>query len=184
MIVGLDLDGVIIDHHENKIALARELGYQLERWQTNTNVMRQFLPPDKAKELAKNLYTVSTPRAAPVLGALEAIAKLPKETYIISARDANSIPFAEEWLMKNGVYDIISKERIIFCSNGSEKSPLCEKLEISTFLDDKVSFLNFLPDKTKKILFDEDGVVRELNISPEIQVAGSWSEFLSLLNIS
>lgn len=183
MIIGLDFDGVIIDHHENKMRLAKELGYKLERRQTNTNLMRQFLPSDKAEELAANLYTTSTLEAAPVSRALETIAKLPKETYIISARTKETVKFAKEWMTKNKLFDLIPQERIIFCRNGPEKGPLCEQLKITHFLDDKFSFLKYLPIKTKKILFDEDDVAAEINVSSEIQVVGNWGEFLSLIQL-
>lgn len=181
MIIGLDFDGVIIDHHENKMRLAKELGYKLERRQTNTNLMRQFLPSDKAEELKESLYTVSTPSATSVSGSFEAMAKLPKETYIISARTKESVKFAKEWMTKYKLFDLIPPERIIFCRNGAAKGPLCEQLKVTHFLDDKFSFLKYLPLKTKKILFDEDGVAAEINVSSEIQVVGNWGEFLSLI---
>lgn len=179
--IGLDFDGVIIDHHENKMRLAGALGYKLERRQTNTNLMRQFLPPAKAQELKESLYTVSTPSAPPVAGVFEAMAKLPKETYIISARTKGSVKFAEKWMAKYKLFDLIPQERIIFCRNGAAKGPWCERLKITHFLDDKFSFLKYLPLKTKKILFDEDSVAAEINVSSEIQVVGTWGEFLSLI---
>lgn len=182
MPIGIDLDGVIIDHRENKIALARDFGFELERWQTNTNVMRKFISEDVYEKLQTPLYTTWTPKATAVSGALEGLTRLTGDTYIISARTLSSIPFAEEWLSKNGVYNIIPKEKIIFCRSGAEKAPLCEKLNITHFLDDKLSFLNFLPETTKKVLFDEDDIAEKINLPPAYLLAKSWQEFVQIVN--
>ncbi len=183
MAIGIDLDGVIIDHHDAKRALAATLGFELLRWQTNTNVMRKFVPENIYEKLQIPLYTNWTPKAAAVPGALAGLRAL-KDAYIISARDANSIPYAEKWLGQNGVYNTIAKEKIIFCAIGADKAPLCEKLDISIFLDDKLSFLNFLPDKTKKVLFDEDNIAEKISLDSNIQLAKSWKEFIKLINPS
>lgn len=182
MPIGIDLDGVIIDHHENKIALARDFGFELLRWQTNTNVMRKFIPQDIYEKLQAPLYTTWTLKAPPVAGAIRGLKTLNKDTYIISARDKDFIPHAEEWLRKNGVFEIIPKEKIIFCASGAEKAPLCEKLNITCFLDDKLSFLNFLPKLTKKVLFDEDDIAEKINLSPTHLRARSWQESVKTLN--
>ena len=69
--IGLDLDGVIIDHTDNKLRLASEHGFELERWQTNSNVMHQFVPKEEYDEIRQLAYNEATIEAVPVEMALE-----------------------------------------------------------------------------------------------------------------
>ena len=45
-IIGLDLDGVIIDHTENRLRLAREFGHPLLAKETATDMFKTKLPKD------------------------------------------------------------------------------------------------------------------------------------------
>lgn len=177
MRIGIDLDGVIIDHREHKRRLAAARGFTLERWQTNSNVMSRFVPHEAYEQISRQLYTTMTPEAAPVPGALETLAKLQDELYIVSARNADSVRYAQQWLLKHRVYDLVPAERIFFCGTGAEKRGYCERLGLSLFLDDKVSVLDVLPFATTKVLLDVDNVAHDMDIGEHLRVVPDWQEF-------
>ena len=179
--IGIDLDGVLIDHRQHKRQLAGDQGFLLEPWQVNSNIMQQYMPQDVYESLQEPLYAHMTPDAPPVAGALEVLSKIKGEIYIISARRPHSVRSAQDWLVKHRVYDSVPAERIFFCGTGDEKRGYCERLGISVFLDDKISVLDALPGKTKRVLFDEDDVAKLLDVEGRLQVAKNWNEFHSYL---
>lgn len=180
--IGIDLDGVIIDHREHKRALAGEYGIALEPWQTNSNVIRKHVPEDVMENLQGELYGSMTRNAPAVEGALKLLPTLKAEVYIVSARRLDSIRHAQDWLIRNRVYDAVPAERIFFCGTDEEKRGYCDRLGIDLFLDDKISVLEGLGAKTKRVLYDEDGVARHLNVEDRFNIAKNWEEFAALAN--
>lgn len=181
--IGIDLDGVLIDHREHKRQLAEEYGIALEPWQTNTNVMGQYIPEDVLEMLQLQLYTHLTPSAPAIAGALEALPDIKAEVYVISARRPDSVRYAQDWLVKHLVYDVVPAERIYFCGGDEEKRGYCERLGIAVFLDDKIKVLDALPGKTKRVLFDEDEIVKLMRVEERLHVARTWDEFRRMVNV-
>ena len=178
--IGLDLDGVIIDHTDNKLRLASERGFELEPWQTNSNVMHQFVPEEEYGEIRRLAYNEATIEAEPVEMALESILELPGELYIVSARYQSSVRYAQNWLDQHRIYDSIPAERIFFCSSEAEKKQHCHRLGLQFYLDDKLKVLNSLPFSVRRTLFDNHDISKKLKPGPEIGVVFAWPEFVSL----
>lgn len=179
--VGLDFDGVIIDHHDHKIRLAEAYGISLAREQANTNVMKDLLPFEVYRALQDDLYTKLTPSAPPVAGALEAIAAVPAEYFIVSTRSPASIRFAQEWIGRHRLYDHIPAERIFFCGTSEDKRVYCERLRLDVFMDDKLAVLAGLPRDMHRLLFDPDGTGDELKTDPHIVTITDWAEFRKMV---
>lgn len=179
--IGIDLDGVIINHRQHKCDLAREFGVELEPWQANSNVMRKYIPEAHYDDLQDRLYGRMTVEAPPVEGALERLAQLPGEVFIVSARRPQTVRSAQEWLSRNRLYDIIHAERIFFCGSDADKRGYCDRLGINVFLDDKVKVLEYLPKVASRVLFDEDGIAERLQVQDWLRVATNWEQFLHLL---
>ena len=180
--IGIDLDGVIIDHREHKQMLAGEYGIVLAPWQTNTNVIRKHVPEEVLENLQIDLFGSMTKKAPAVLGALEMLPTLKAEVYIVSSRRADTIRHAQDWLISHRVYDAVPAERIFFCGTDEEKRGYCDRLGIDLFLDDKISVLEGLGAKTKRVLFDEDEIARHLNVEDRFIIARTWDEFATLAN--
>lgn len=178
--IGIDFDGVIVDHRPHKLRLAGALGFMLEPWQANTNVMRDYLSEDAYRSVQKPLYDELTVLAPPVAGALEALARLPGELYVVSARRPENAVSAHAWMARNGLHAIVPKERVIFCATGRDKREHVERLGLSIFLDDKISYLGHLPADVRRVLFDEDGIAARVAVPPEFEVVKSWAEFAAL----
>lgn len=181
MRIGLDFDGVLVDHGEHKLRLAAARGFNLERWQANTNLMQEFLPEEDYREIKEVIYTLLTPHAPPVKGMLEHLDALEGELYLISARRTDSIRFAQDWMQHHRIYDRIPAERVYFCSNSSEKYKYIQRLGIEAYLDDKVSVLESLPYQTRKFLLDPDGVAERYELRSDIEVVPHWRDFVRML---
>ena len=178
---GIDFDGVIVDHRAHKLRLAGELGVALEPWQANSNLMHEFMPDEETyRKLQEPLYGAMTVEAPAIAGALEGLANLPGEVYVISARRPANEASALGWMTKNGLLDIIPRERVIFCEGGRDKRGHCERLGVSMFLDDKLSYLGHLPPTLKRVLFDDDGIAHRLEIPGDVRVARDWQAFLAM----
>lgn len=178
MRIGLDFDGVMVDHGEHKARLAAARGFMLERWQTNTNVMKGYLPPEDYSEIKEIVYTLLTPEAPPMAGLLDHIVDLDGELYLISARRTTSIRFAQDWMHAHRIYDHIPAERVHFCPSSDEKHKFVNRLGIDVYLDDKVSVLESLPYQTRKYLFDPDGIAGKVEVHPDIEVVSGWRDFI------
>ncbi len=176
--IGLDLDGVIIDHTANKLKLAKDYGYALEPWQANTNLMKRFMDHDHYEALQDTLYTTMTPDAPAVIGALEHLPKLAgAEIYIVSARPHESVRYAQEWLTKHRLFDLVPAERMFFCNDSKDKRGICDRLLVDLFLDDKLSVLTDLSVAVRKALFDPDGIAETLDLGSGVSVVRTWRDF-------
>lgn len=178
---GIDFDGVIVDHRPHKLRLAGDLGVALESWQTNSNLFRSYLPDeDVYRRVREPLYGALTVEAPVVAGAFEGLASLPGEIYIISARRPGNEASAIEWMTKQGLDKIVPRERVIFCESGRDKGAHCERLGISMFLDDKLSYLGHLPETVSRVLFDEDRIASLLELPADVRVAADWKAFVAM----
>lgn len=179
--IGIDLDGVIIDHTVQKLALARELGFVLEPWQTNTNLMSKFVPAEQYQAMKEALYMRMMDDTPAVKGALDFLEALPGELFIVSARKAESIRFVQDWMMRHGLYGLIPADRIFFCNNKYEKRGHCERLGIDAFVDDQVKVLHNLPSSVRCILYDEHRIADKVALEQRVEVAGSWKDFHTIV---
>lgn len=179
--IGIDLDGVLIDHTANKIAAAARLGYTLEPWQTNTNVIREVMAPHDHALLHDEVYLKMTCEAPAIPGALEHLATLDGELYIVSARKLKAVRYAQQWLMTNGVFDIVPAERMFFCESRKDKRAICDRLGITAFVDDHLDVLQSLSPRMKRVLFDHHGVGPRIAVDEGCDVASDWSQVPSLV---
>lgn len=108
------------------------------------------------------------------------LAQLPGELYIVSARTTHSVRFAQQWMLKYRIYDVIPAERIFFCGSASEKRGYCERLGLDVFIDDKITVLDSLPYGTTKVLLDSDGVTHDMEVDEKLHVIPTWREFHAL----
>jgi hypothetical protein len=179
--IGIDLDGVLINHGPAKLELAARYGIELEPWQTNTNVIRRFVPDAVYLKMQSELYGPLTPSAPIMPGAFEALAALDADFHIVSSRHAESIRHVQTWLMRNRLYDIVPAERIYFCGTGEDKRAHCERLGLQVFLDDKLAVLEALPGGIERVLFDGDGAYSHLEPQGWLTAVSSWPEFRRFL---
>ncbi len=179
--LGIDFDGVIVDHHPHKRALAAAFGLTLEPWQLNSNLLHHQLSDAQYRSLQDALYGALTVEAPPVAGALETLARLPGELFIVSARRPENEAHAHAWMKRHHVYDVVSEDRVFFCREGKEKNAHATRLGLTTFLDDKLSYLAHLSPEMQRVLFDIDGAAARLELPSDVRVARAWEEFYDIV---
>ena len=72
--LGLDLDGTLADHTRAKLAIARELGYELSPEQTASEVMRGIFADEDYKTMQQRLYSEFAHTSPKTEGVREALA--------------------------------------------------------------------------------------------------------------
>ena len=177
--IGLDFDGVIIDHTEAKIKKARELGYFLKPEQTHGSVMMNFVPQNDRRIIQEYIYGVATINASPMKDALKIIKKLAKKYIltIISRREGDSQKYAIKWLKNQNIFNHILKECVFFASYDEEKNIIAKINKVSFFVDDRIKFLEIMPDVSHKIVFDQFNIVD----SKEFYKIKKWQELPAII---
>lgn len=178
--IGLDLDGVIINHTINKIKLAKQKGYFLKPAQTNSNVMKKFMPINIYRTIQAGIYGKEGLSSTQMKDAKKVLKKIMKlfPAHIISRRGIkkNQVKFAIQWLKNNNFFPLLDQKRIFFVSTDITKNTLCKKLGINVYLDDKIKVLDNLSSVKYRVLFDPYDHYYKSPI-PNIQVVKSWPEF-------
>jgi len=183
--IGLDLDGVIIDHTLNKIRLAKQCGYFLKTQQTSSEIVEKIVPPDIKRFIQKGIYGQVGLSSGPMKNSKKMLKKITETfsvPYIISRRDYkhNQRKFALEWLKNNHFFPPLKRNRILFAKSEPSKNNVCKKLNINIYLDDKIEVLNNLRSVKYKVLFDPY-CHRYKNPPKNIKVVKTWLEFYKYL---
>lgn len=175
--LGLDLDGVILDHTKNKILLAKKFGFSLKPAETSSSRMKRKVPLAAYHEIQKILYGELSLSAPPVEGALKGLQTL-SERYdlsIISRRNDKEVALA--WVRKR-LNGLIKESNIFFVMEDHEKDSICEELGIDIFLDDKIESLWELKTVKERFWFDRFNVSKEYADLGGIKVISSWEDFV------
>ncbi len=182
-IIGLDLDGVIVDNTENKIKFAKKLGFNLKPEETPADFIEKVLPVEALEELRKFLYRNSETalQASLIPGAKLGLDFIKKENlpyFLISRRKDPEI--AKALLKKHGLWPaFFNEENAFFVAEPEEKNIKAIELGVNVYVDDQPSVLEKLSGVSNRILFDRFGKFGDLPFE-HIKVS-SWKEFLSAL---
>ncbi|MBI2624821.1 MAG: AAA family ATPase [Candidatus Nealsonbacteria bacterium] len=175
--IGLDLDGVIIDHSENKMMLAKKLGFSVKKEDVGSEKLKTLIPKEQYKALKKELYGKISLKAGPMPFSLESISGLKcwdTDLYIISKRKESKL--ALDWLKIHNIFSLIPENRVYFVKEEKEKAVLAKKLGIDIFLDDKSIVLSSMASIVPHLaLF---GCRKGKNHSGKWVCLKSWKEFL------
>jgi hypothetical protein len=128
-------------------------------------------------------------QAHAVPGAFQTIQKLHEifgdQVYIVSKCGQNIERKTREWMEANRFHDEtgVPKEQLRFCRSRADKAPICEELEITHFIDDKLEVLSYLDTVPNKFLFDPslNEIATWKQHLPKVQIVESWAEVLALL---
>lgn len=184
-VVGFDLDGVIIDHTQNKMIIAARYGVTLSPEETHSQKMIELFPNAIYREMQEQMYDdTDEALSAPLMeGAYSGLAKLREERipyFLISRRKKpihaiHLLERRELW----GTY--FTPENTFFVEKPEEKDVVARQLGVTHFIDDESRVLEVMPSVRTRILFD----VRELfNKKDEYVHVKSWSELEALLGVS
>jgi hypothetical protein len=182
-IVGLDLDGVIIDHSGLKLSLAKQFGFDLKPHETHSEILSQRIKDPALRSIKNALYNdPTTARSQPLMpGAREGLAKLASSGipfYLISRRRSDEgRANATELLKIHGLWPTyFSEKNVHYVDEGMGKNPVAQKLGVTHFMDDEFKILQTLSDVKHTFLFDQFGNFHEQASHTGVS---SWGEFLS-----
>lgn len=184
MVVGCDLDGVIIDHTQNKIRFAGRHGITLTPAQTHAEMMSWYVAPQTYKDIKGQIYEHS-PEAleAPLMeGAFDALAHLKEREvkfYLISLqkKPMHALHLIEErglW----GTY--FTPENTFFASDKKEKHAIAKQLGVTHFIDDEPNVLDIMEDIPTRVLFDTRSLFPR---EKDFLHAKNWQEVIEHLGV-
>jgi hypothetical protein len=160
--IGFDMDGVLVDHTEWKIILARRFGYRLTAAQTASDQMRAHVADEHRGEIQRMLYQDDTYALAASLtpGARELLTSLRNAgircTLISRRRDHD---LARLLLEKHHLRpDFFDDTNTHFVSSVQDKADACTRLGVTHYIDDEAGVLSALTSVTHRFLMDPYGV--------------------------
>jgi len=187
IIIGFDLDGVIIDNSQNKINFAKKLGFKIKKEDTPSFRLKNKIDKKLYPRLQNYIYTKGTKESQPAKNVKKALGLLKKKGvkfYIISRRQPGlSRKEAKKWL-KDHLAEFFNKDNIFFVKSDKEKEKIAKKLNVKIFLDDNISVLRHLESVPYKFLFlpftlkKRETAIKEKIKEYKIKQVFSWNDFL------
>ncbi len=182
ILIGFDMDGVLIDHTSSKILIAGKFGFDLRPEQTPSDIMRKLFPIETWHEIQQTLYddrkyALRPPAMRGAKPALKEIEKSGKEIFLISRRKNPTV--AVELLEKHGLWpQFFHEKNTFFVDEPEDKNVRAADLGITHYLDDEKRVLEVLRDVPNRFLFDKHQVHPDDSLYTRVF---SWQQFLSNL---
>lgn len=179
-IIGLDLDGVIIDHSEHKLRLAAEFGISVTPEQTASDIFKKLMPRDIYHQIEPLLYDhPEAHKLSPLMeGAKDGLEKIKNIApyFLISRRKIKETAVAA--LRFHGLWpDFFNEKNAFFVIHPEEKNIKARELKITHYVDDQTTVLDCLFDVPNKFLFDKFDVFPDTSGSR----VKSWDELINHL---
>lgn len=184
-VVGFDLDGVIIDHTQNKMHIAARYGVTLTPDETHSERMRELFPHDIYREIQEQMYDdTDEALSAPLMeGAFGGLASLREHEipYVLISRRKKPI-HALHLLERRDLWGkYFTPENTFFVENMEDKDPVARELGVTHFIDDETRVLRLMPSVPHRVLFDVRGLFAA---SADFMPVKNWSELSYLLGIA
>src|SRR3989344_1333109 len=192
-IIGFDMDGVIIDHSQRKVDLAKDFGFKIKKTETPSEILKKIITPLSVyRDFQRVLYDgLKTGLFSPLMPGVEPVlAKIKKSKipYFLISRRKKEEP-AIALLTKHGLWPkYFNEQNTFFVLEPEDKEIKAKALGITHYIDDEQKVLDVLRSVPNKILFDPLGVFK--NTSPFRKVryknsgyarVKSWKEIHDLL---
>jgi hypothetical protein len=180
-IIGLDLDGVILDHTKNKLALAKQFGVAVsDPKETASDIFKEKFSDNAYDKLQKLLYDdprmVSQTELLP--GAKDGLMSLVSANFsvaLISRRRSNAT--AIELLKKFGLWGkYFNEKNVFFVESKKDKDVRAQALGVKTYIDDQPSVLAELISVPERFLLDPFQAHGEF--ATQFNLVSSWPEFI------
>lgn len=182
-LLGLDLDGVILDHTAKKLALARAYGLKLSRRETSSDVFNELVSDNAKERIQRILY--DDPRLAlraPFLkGARAGLSELKRrgQPFVLISRRKDA-RMARKVLAAKGLWGPFFNERnAFFVERKKDKDTMAKKLGVRRYIDDQPSVLAELLSIRHKFLMDPHDAYDDRRWYRRVD---SWQRFLEELS--
>ncbi|KKT81194.1 MAG: hypothetical protein A2925_01250 [Candidatus Yanofskybacteria bacterium RIFCSPLOWO2_01_FULL_44_22] len=177
IIIGFDMDGVIVNNTQPKIRLAKALGFKLLPEQTPSEIISKHLPLLVLRELQRNLYdnietALTTPLMRGARGVLTAVKKSGFPYFLISRRRIPHI--AQGILKKHGLWPyFFDEDNAFFVLEPEDKDVKAAQLGVTHYIDDEVGVISKLNSVKCRFLFDQFNIFSH---QPHYTKVTSWAE--------
>ncbi len=182
IVVGFDMDGVIIDHVQNKLTLAKRYAVDLRPEETHSEILPTKFPRAEYLALQDVLYGGSElALGAPLMeGALAVLNELKSSNtpfvLISRRRDPEN---AIRLLSRRGLWgDIFNAQNAFFVSTPEEKNVVSMREGVTHYFDDERSVLRAIPSVKERFLFDS---FRQFNDETEFERVFDWEMLRQIL---
>lgn len=191
-IIGFDMDGVVLDHTENKLLLIRKFNLNIKKEETPSDLIKQTMPLPVYRKFQIDLNDnpkfryLCTPMPG-VKQALEKIIKSKVPYFLVSRRKKPLV--AIKILKHHGLWPkYFNKTNAFFVLTPEDKDKKAKELKITHYFDDQQTILDKLISVKNKFLFDSIDVFK--NPSPFGRVRDknsgyarvkSWKEIAKLI---
>lgn len=181
-VLGLDLDGVIVDHADAKVRLALEFGFSLLPHETQAEMIKKNIPDEILDKILQKLYgeISSQPLFKNAKGTLFKLKAEKTPFYLISRRRAGeNRGMAIEILKKNGLWPgVFNESNIFFVDSIKEKNDIAVELGVTHYVDDESRVLDAMTSVSNRFLFDPYG---DLKQSSKYVCFSDWHDIESRL---
>lgn len=180
ILVGLDLDGVILDHTSHKIMLAEQFGFSIKPNDTPSDIMKNKIEENSYEALQRILYEdAKLARHVPlVFGAkagLHYLKSIGLPYVLISRRRLPDTAFLS--LKCHNLWpEYFDSTNSFFVAEKKDKNSKANAVGVTHFVDDEPSVIAELTSVPQKFLFDPLRVYLEAPTGSEHVY--SWEEFL------
>lgn len=181
-VIGFDLDGVIIDHTNLKIKLAKERGFILRPEETASDIFGNFIPKSQVQEIQYYLYDdLKTAFLSPLMaGAKEGLKQIKsvKIPYFLISRRKNA-PIAVEILKHHELWPkYFNEDNVFFVETKEDKNKKSVACGVTDYIDDEISVLKKLTSVKNKFLFDKFNIA---TINGNFVKVSSWEELMKFI---
>lgn len=183
IVLGFDLDGVIIDHFDNKAKVLKKLGFSFKRKDLASDILGKKLPIDAWRATGNFLYDDMRLALEPRLfdGALRALGfvRASGAKYFLISRRGDPLK-GIKLLKKRRLWpDFFNSHNAFFVETIADKNKKAAELCISHYIDDQPSVLKGLKSVKNLFLFDPHN---SFGHSRNYKKISSWNRFLKELD--
>lgn len=178
-LIGFDMDGVIIDHTNSKLKLAKQFGFKLKPRETHSDIMRSIFDKPSYLRFQKALYYdpkifKKTPLMAGAKAGLGVIKKSRLPFVLISRRrnpkiSIEILKFYKLWPK------YFNSKNTFFVLNPEDKNVKAKEFGVTHYVDDQIGVLKKLIDVENRFLFDNLEVFKDTSGYTRVK---SWKELV------
>jgi uncharacterized HAD superfamily protein len=177
-IIGLDLDGVIIDHTKMKIQLAKKRGFNLKPKDAQSEKIKSVLPLPHRRLIQYFLYShpllaLQAPLIPMAKRGLEKIKQSKIPYFLISRRREPEL--AIKLLRRHSLWPrYFHPKNTFFVIHKEEKDEIAKRFGITHYVDDETEVLGKITSVKHRFLFDPYNAFRK---TPYVRVA-NWPKLV------
>ena len=183
IVIGFDLDGVIIDQAHQKVRIGKKIGLDLKLEDTAFGILESKYSSEVVEQIKSILYNdpMYALRATLMEGVINVFDFLKEKQYpffLISRRRHPDM--AVKLLERLEIWPfIINDVNSYFVSGPEAKNIKAKELGITHYIDDELKIIHALDSVKNKYLFDRFNVFAEHTAYKKIK---SWYDFEKLIN--